>query len=233
MGINVAGFSTLASSHDTQYDGFVNEAGLWASSCDDAKVGVHEIGHYLNLLHTFTGGCTNDNCATESDLVCDTPPDNSTDGHACGNTFNSCTTDVTSGFATDVNDYENNYMDYSFQNCQNSFTPGQKVRMHAALFGIRSSLLSSLGCAPVLVAEANLSNMVFPATNVCSTTFAPIITLSNNGTGNITSAVINYQIDGGTTGQVHLHLMHLSILHCLRALLAVPARTIFMPPWAA
>ncbi|MEL6867764.1 MAG: M43 family zinc metalloprotease, partial [Bacteroidota bacterium] len=34
--------------------------------------------HYLGLYHTFQGGCTNNDCTTDGDRVCDTPPDQST-----------------------------------------------------------------------------------------------------------------------------------------------------------
>lgn len=36
----------------------------------------HEMGHYLGLRHTFIGGCKNDDCLKDGDLVCDTPPAN-------------------------------------------------------------------------------------------------------------------------------------------------------------
>ena len=37
---------------------------------------AHEMGHYLGLYHTFEGlNCANNDCATQGDMVCDTPPD--------------------------------------------------------------------------------------------------------------------------------------------------------------
>ena len=209
-GCGVAGYAYLASAHGQAVDGVVNEAAWWGSSTDNSKVHIHEVGHYLDLEHTFNdhnnngSSCENNNCLTEGDFVCDTPPDAGTVAADCqlSQTANTCATDANdpspnNPFTTDVQDIYEDYMDYGFQYCQNTFTPGQKARARAALFGVRSSLLTSLGCTPVVAVEANLSAVVFPTSNVCGTTFAPIVTLTNNGTGNITSAVINHQIDGG------------------------------------
>jgi len=82
---------------------------------------THEIGHYLNLPHTW--GSTNDpelpsNCNTD-DGVSDTP---NTIGHTSCNIGS-----VTCGTVDNVQ----NYMEYSF--CDRMFTEGQKIRMHAAL----------------------------------------------------------------------------------------------------
>ena len=96
----------------------------------------HELGHALNLFHTFQGGsCSESNCNVQGDRVCDTPPTilNSSCGNpACGGT-----------------QQVNNYMDYTSQWCKDMFTAGQRDRMRAALLGPRSSLLESQACEPV------------------------------------------------------------------------------------
>ena len=80
----------------------------------------HEVGHWLNLIHTFgetnqTGGeCGND-------FVEDTPPTRGSS--VCNLDLEDCT----SGVIENVN----NYMDYS--PCRSMFTNGQIARMHAAL----------------------------------------------------------------------------------------------------
>jgi hypothetical protein len=156
-----AGFAYYSGSHGQPWDGVVNEARYFGSSPSNSKVHIHEVGHYFNLSHTFGDGtlsCTNNNCLTDGDRVCDTPPDVSTSAVTCGATQNSCTTDsddsnvrnpfraVTLGGLGDQGDHYENYMDYSFQSCQTTYTEGQKTRMRAALDGDRVLLKSSLGC---------------------------------------------------------------------------------------
>jgi len=75
---------------------------------------THEFGHWLNLLHTFEGGCSN------SDGVSDTPADN-TDSPSCSST-SSC--------SGGPENYEN-YMDYS--DCYKMFTADQVTRMKFVL----------------------------------------------------------------------------------------------------
>lgn len=158
MGSNVAGYAYFPSSHGSPEDGIVNEARWFGSSVDNSKVHIHEAGHYLGLYHTFNGGCRNNNCLQDGDLVCDTPPDASTEGVGCNSSTNTCTTDsddhslnnpfrpVTLGGLGDQPDLFVNYMDYGFQTCQHSFTQGQADRMYSMLTGGRSSLLDSPGC---------------------------------------------------------------------------------------
>ena len=108
---------------------------------------AHEMGHYLGLYHTFSGGCTNNNCDVDGDMVCDTPPDNSVRPSAgCGSPENSCHTDTLSGhshgfFTTDVPDQISNFMDYGNTACSNQFTQGQADRMKKAVTTQRSGLL--------------------------------------------------------------------------------------------
>lgn len=83
----------------------------------------HEFGHWLNLLHTFEGGCTYPN-----DYVEDTPP---VDKPYMGCPSINCENNPINA---------ENFMDYNTQ-CYSMFTEGQVVRMKAALeFNSRKSL---------------------------------------------------------------------------------------------
>lgn len=124
-------------------------------------VGVmaHEMGHYLSLLHTFAAmDCKNNDCATDGDMVCDTPPDKSINGgFACSDPENSCHTDTLSGFTTDVPDLPDNFMDYGGgSGCVSSFTEGQAERMRnfiaTSLPGMIGSTLCSEPCADAVKA---------------------------------------------------------------------------------
>ncbi|MBL0101401.1 MAG: hypothetical protein IPP49_16315 [Saprospiraceae bacterium] len=75
QGTGVAGYAYLAGMHGQPVDGMVCEAKYFGKSPADDVVFIHEMGHYLNLLHTFDSGCTNNLCDQEGDKVCDTPPD--------------------------------------------------------------------------------------------------------------------------------------------------------------
>lgn len=120
---------------------------------------THEAGHWFNLQHTFSGGCsglTATTCTSGGDYVCDTPPVSSSAFGCPGNNPNTCT--ETSPFPPPytsdmVNMYEN-YMDYTDDNCMNIFTSGQATRMNSAITLYRSGLLSSNGCVPVGLEEA-------------------------------------------------------------------------------
>jgi len=51
---------------------------------------------------------------------------------------------------------------------------------------------------PAASDDAGIEAIVSPAGNACVNTFDPVVTLHNYGTNNLTSATINYDIDGGT-----------------------------------
>ncbi|MEO7176743.1 MAG: M43 family zinc metalloprotease [Saprospiraceae bacterium] len=173
-GCEVGGFAAYASTHGTDLDGMVLESRNWMNAnCDLNKVIVHELGHYLNLYHTWTGGCKNDHCLVDGDKVCDTPPDqdqNSYPDHPClkGQDINSCTTDVNPGdpnnpFSVDQMDLRSNFMDYIPPGCMQQFTAGQILRMQSTLQFARKSLLESRGCLPPCNPKINL-NSVYPDT---------------------------------------------------------------------
>jgi hypothetical protein len=119
---------------------------------------THEVGHWLNLQHTFNSGCSglnNNNCMNAGDFICDTPPLSSSTFGCPSNTPNTCTetSPFPSPYTSDmVNQYEN-YMDYSDDGCMNMFTSGQAARMNAAINQYRLGLTTSNGCTPVGLEE--------------------------------------------------------------------------------
>ncbi|MEO0556100.1 MAG: M43 family zinc metalloprotease [Bacteroidota bacterium] len=138
--IPAGGYATLPAGV-TQEGNFLD--GIVVSALD-AGLLAHECGHYLGLLHTFDGGCKNDDCQLDGDMVCDTPPDNSI-FESCGD--NSCTTDTLSNFSNniffdDVPDMGSNFMDYGNGSCSSDFSQGQAERMHFHLEKFRNLLFT-------------------------------------------------------------------------------------------
>jgi gliding motility-associated-like protein len=109
---------------------------------------AHEMGHYLSLAHTFAErDCSNNDCLTDGDMVCDTPPERTIDGGGCSAPQNSCSTDTLSGFTTDVNDLPDNFMDYgSGAGCIMGFTPGQAERMQNYIATSLPGMVNSTVC---------------------------------------------------------------------------------------
>jgi len=89
---------------------------------------VHELGHWMGLYHPFQSGCINNNCLTDGDWVCDTPP------RSTGSPFqplegrlNTCNSDQ-----PDRPDFGYEYMNYGSPiNRQSLFTPGQLARLRS------------------------------------------------------------------------------------------------------
>jgi hypothetical protein len=87
---------------------------------------THEYGHWLNLIHTFDGGCVAPN-----DNVADTPPCDYLGGSYPCHSSSSANSPLNCDL--DLINAEN-YMDYSgASGCYKMFTQGQVVRMYAAL----------------------------------------------------------------------------------------------------
>jgi hypothetical protein len=121
--------------------------GTIGTSNADGRTLTHEVGHCLNLYHTFQDGC-GFNCGNSGDYVCDTPPAIEAT-YDCNSSTNTCSNDAngSSAFNSNVPDMIENYMSYN--SCQNLFTEGQRTRMHAVLSS--SNVLNGLSSSSNLI----------------------------------------------------------------------------------
>ena len=97
---------------------------------------THELGHFFNLWHTFQS-CTNTNCNTQGDRVCDTPPQD-VDTGGCPSVGSVPGCDGVTPVLT------MNYMDYTNDACMYMFTVGQANRMTAWYNAISSQLQTNV-----------------------------------------------------------------------------------------
>lgn len=135
----IAGYAYYPAGHE--YDGTVID--IVSMRYQNGTL-AHELGHGLNLQHTFSGEeedeCpVDDDCLVEGDEVCDTPPHRRGD---CSS-FNPCSTE---GLWLNSRD---NWMSYCFPGAgAGLFTEGQRTRMQDAMVvEPRASLLFAQGCS--------------------------------------------------------------------------------------
>ena len=146
------------------------------------RTATHEVGHWLNLYHIW--GDDNSAC-TGTDNVTDTP-NQGAENYGCPVFPKLSCSNGPNG------DMFMNFMDYTDDACMNMFTTGQSTRIQSALsLSPRSSLSSSLGCAPATCnAPTGLS-----ANNLTTTS----ATLSWTAIGGVSGYSVQYRAVGALT----------------------------------
>lgn len=166
---------------------------------------THELGHYFGLLHIWgddEGACSGSDF--EGTPTIDDTPNQAEENY--GNPDPTGTgvvlTDNCSLTAPGI--MYQNYMDYCDDSAMVMFTKGQQERMELALTTSedRAPLLGSDAYKdPVgYTLDARVRNIVSPAVNslLCTTGFAPVVTIRNSGTTTLTSLQVVAQINNGT-----------------------------------
>lgn len=200
-GLNANGGSASTDGVVANYSYFgsrnIYPAGLYGdNSFDKGRTMTHEVGHFLGLRHPWA----EDGAACVADDYCNDTPRAGAPNYGCPTGTNSCT-------GQPGNDMIENYMDYTDDVCMNIFTLDQKARITTVMNNAtrRLSLKTSTKdqAIPLFTndAELKLENVCATASGGCGTTGgSPTIkvTIYNRGTATLTSAVISYNINGGT-----------------------------------
>ncbi len=137
----LCGFATFPSGTSPRQGGiFLNKSCVGAGD----QTLAHEMGHYLNLPHTFEDGAgvefvNGSNCSTAGDGFCDTPADFLDARTSCPYTGNQ--TDPNGDLYKTVID-ETLIMSYFSDNCVNRFSDEEEAEMNSALTNRRSYLLN-------------------------------------------------------------------------------------------
>jgi hypothetical protein len=164
---------------------------------DKGRTMTHEVGHYLGLRHIWA----EDGAACLTDDYCNDTPRAASPNYGCPPGRDTCPSQP--GL-----DMIQNYMDYTNDSCMNIFTVDQKARITAVMNNAtrRESLKTSTKDQPIplfandaeLKLERSCSSV---SSSSCSTGSGPTvkITIYNRGTSPLTSAVITYNINGGTS----------------------------------
>ncbi|TDD99599.1 M43 family zinc metalloprotease [Flavobacterium cellulosilyticum] len=166
---------------------------------DKGRTMTHEVGHWLGLRHIWGDGGSRDkntkDC-TASDYCADTPQ-SGWENYECV-TSDSCP-------AVAGNDMIENYMDYTNDECMNIFTQNQKERIVVIMNNAarRSSLKTSTKGAAITLVSNDVEVKLYESCpiSICggvTNQTTKTVVLYNRGTTTLTSAKLNYSINGGS-----------------------------------
>ena len=138
---NTLGFATMPGDVEPDLDGVVIDYEYFGIDLNSmspynlGRTGTHEIGHYFNLEHTFSAGCSDWD-------GCDDTPAISSPTYGCPDfPQQSCQS----------NNMTMNYMDYTNDACMHMFTVCQAQRMINSLNTYRADLISDDDCTVTLL----------------------------------------------------------------------------------
>lgn len=117
---------------------------------------THEVGHYLGLRHIWGDA---ENCI-EDDGIEDTP--NATENSQESGCIHKNTCDNDDIYGVDLPDMWENYMDYSDESCQNSFTNKQIALMRGVLENQRADLVAEDNGALAIKEDTKLNVAMHP-----------------------------------------------------------------------
>ncbi|NMC58441.1 MAG: zinc metalloprotease [Candidatus Methanofastidiosa archaeon] len=158
---------------------------------DEGRTATHEIGHWLNLYHIWGDDGTS---CSGTDEVDDTPNQAGPNYDCPTHPHLSCSS----------NDMFMNYMDYTDDGCMNTFTQGQKTRMHA-LFSSGGARESFADCNDIEIKNQTIST----DKNIdgCNDITIENITIQNNANveinnGNEITIEKNFEVEVGSTFKI-------------------------------
>lgn len=165
IGGGILGYSSFPSS-PAELDGLVIDykafgtTGTAQAPFNIGRTCVHELGHWLNLVHTWGDLDCGD------DYVSDTPQQKGPhSGVISTPQYSNCT-------GKQTRDMSMNFMDYVYDESMYMFTQGQKTRIQAIFASTRASILESDGC---LDANPTTCNVDKPMVNNIKSTSTNII----------------------------------------------------------
>lgn len=173
---------------------------MLAAPYDKGRTMTHEVGHWLGLRHIWgdNSSCTVNGTDSFKDYCPDTP--------AASDANFECPVGTDSCPSSPGLDMIENYMDYTDDACMNIFTNNQKARITAVMNNAlrRAELKLSTKDQPIalfandaeVILDTDCTAILGAACGSGSQTMRKVL-LYNRGTSTLTSAGLNYTVNGG------------------------------------